>query len=79
MEMKYETEDRARHFVVRNILDLEGRMTDYEHAISQGAIPIRDLTKEPQVEMCTLPPFYRASIQVPLFQCSRMAMTNQSL
>ncbi len=52
--MKYEIEDRARHFVVRNILDLEGRMTDYEHAISQGAVPIRDLTKEHQVEMCTL-------------------------
>ena len=53
-QMKYEIEDRARHFVVRSILNLEGRMTDYEHAISQGAIPIRDLTEEHQVEMCTL-------------------------
>ena len=52
--MNYEIEDRARHFVVRNILDLEGRMTDYEYAISQGAIPIRDLAKEHEVEMCTL-------------------------
>lgn len=52
--MNYEIEDRARHFVVRSILNLEGRMTDYEYAISQGAIPIRDLTEEHQIEMCSL-------------------------
>jgi|TARA_B100000282_G_scaffold132182_1_gene94736 hypothetical protein len=53
-QMKYDTEDRARHFLVRNILDIEGKITDIEHAESEGAIPIRDIRGELQMELSTL-------------------------
>ena len=52
--MKYDTEDRARHFLVRNILNIEGKIGDIEHAESEGAIPIRDIRGELQVELSTL-------------------------
>ena len=52
--MKYEIEDRARHFLVRGILDIEGKMSDIEHAESEGAIPIRDIRGELQMELSTL-------------------------
>ena len=52
--MKYDTEDRARHFLVRNILDIEGKITDIEHAESEGAVPIRDIRGELQMELSTL-------------------------
>ena len=55
MEMNYETTDRARHFLVRNILNLEGQMVDHEHALEQGVIPIRpNIKDEMQVEMSAL-------------------------
>ena len=52
--MKYDVEDRARHFLVRNILNIEGKIGDIEHAESEGAIPIRDIRGELQVELSTL-------------------------
>ena len=53
-QMKYDVEDRARHFLVRNILNIEGKIGDIEHAESEGAIPIRDIRGELQVELSTL-------------------------
>jgi hypothetical protein len=52
--MDYETTDRARHFVVRNLLDMEGKISDHEYAMEQGVVPIRDLRSEMQIELSTL-------------------------
>jgi len=51
--MDYETTDRARHFVVRNLLDIEGKISDLEYAMEQGVVPIRDLRTEMQIELST--------------------------
>ena len=53
-QMKYEIEDRARHFLVRSILNVDSKITDIEHAESEGAVPIRDIRGELQVELSTL-------------------------
>ena len=52
--MKYDVEDRARHFLVRSILNVDSKITDIEHAESEGAVPIRDIRGELQVELSTL-------------------------
>lgn len=54
VKMDYETTDRARHFIVRSILNMEGQMTDLEAAMDQGVIPIRDIRGEMRIELSTL-------------------------
>ena len=52
--MKYDVEDRARHFVVRSILNIESSMTEFENALEQGVVPIRDIRGEMRIELSTL-------------------------
>jgi len=44
----------ARNFIVKNILTVEDTIVEHEYAVSQGAVPIRDISAELQEQMSVL-------------------------
>tara|TARA_Y100001938_G_C7927422_1_gene347599 strand:- start:264 stop:617 length:354 start_codon:yes stop_codon:yes gene_type:complete len=46
--------DLARSFIVKNILSVEDIITEHKYAISQGALPIRDISSELKEQMSIL-------------------------
>jgi len=44
----------ARNFIVKNILTVEDTIVEHEYAVSQGAVPIRDISSELQEQMSVL-------------------------
>ena len=46
--------DLARNFIVKNILSVESTIEEHKYALSQGALPIRDISSELQEQMSVL-------------------------
>ena len=46
--------DLARNFIVKNILSVEDTIEEHKYAITQGALPIRDISSELQEQMSVL-------------------------
>mgnify|MGYP003117156088 FL=1 len=44
----------ARNFIVKNILSVEDTIAEHKYAITQGALPIRDISSELQEQMSIL-------------------------
>tara|TARA_A100000172_G_scaffold48306_1_gene30219 strand:+ start:83 stop:430 length:348 start_codon:yes stop_codon:yes gene_type:complete len=44
----------ARNFIVKNILTVEDTIVEHEYAVSQGVVPIRDISAELQEQMSVL-------------------------
>ena len=46
--------DLARNFIVKNILSVESTIEEHKYALSQGALPIRDIASELREQMSIL-------------------------
>ena len=46
--------DLARNFIVKNILSVESTIEEHKYALSEGALPIRDISSELQEQMSVL-------------------------